>query len=92
MLVQFEDGGLLIGRTPDDFDAEQFQNRPIEKTYRMGEDVTFCLRARKAGYVTYGLPSVVVEHYKQHFMAHGRNDAEAHADLANRKEASVAAL
>jgi hypothetical protein len=37
----------------------------------MGEDVTFCLRAQRAGYKTYGLPSLIVEHHKAHFMAHG---------------------
>lgn len=41
------------------------------RTDRMGEDVTFCVRARRAGYLTYGLPSLIVEHYKPHYMAHG---------------------
>lgn len=41
----------------------------------MGEDVTFCLRARRAGYLTYGLPTVTAEHFKPIFMPHGSADA-----------------
>lgn len=31
---------------------------------RAGEDVTMCIRARKAGHETWGVPSLVVDHHK----------------------------
>lgn len=40
-------------------------------TERAGEDVTFCVRARKAGFRVVGHCGVTVEHYKPHQMAHG---------------------
>lgn len=73
LLVQFEDGGFLIGRVPDDFDQEVIERRKVAGTQRMGEDVTFCIRAQKAGFQTYGLPSLTVDHYKPHFMNHGNS-------------------
>jgi hypothetical protein len=75
ILLEFADGGFLTGRVPEDFGSHLSNGRPIRRMHRMGEDVTFCLRARRAGYLTYGLPTLVVDHYKPHFMAHGRSDA-----------------
>jgi hypothetical protein len=74
ILIQFADGEspqFLVGRSPDDFDQEMLRERPMEEMHRCGEDVTFCLRARSLGFVTYGLPSLEVEHYKPFFMPHG---------------------
>ena len=45
--------------------------RPGEFT-RAGEDVTFCLRARKAGFKIVGHCGVVVEHHKAHRVSHGK--------------------
>jgi hypothetical protein len=40
--------------------------------HRMGEDVTFCMRARRQGYEAYGLPTLMVDHYKPSFiLPHG---------------------
>lgn len=44
---------------------------PNGRVERAGEDVTMCTRASRAGYQTYGLPTLVVEHYKTHRMDHG---------------------
>lgn len=68
ILVRFTDGTMQVGRSPEDI---QPNGREIKSVDRMGEDVTFCLRARKCDHVTYGLPSVTVEHFKPHFMVHG---------------------
>jgi len=38
-----------------------------------GEDVTFCLRARKAGFRIVGHCGVTVDHFKPHVMAHGES-------------------
>lgn len=40
--------------------------------HRMGEDVTFCVRARRHGFETYGLPTLLVEHFKPIFAPHGK--------------------
>ena len=40
---------------------------------RAGEDVTFCLRARKAGFRVVGHCGVTVEHYKPTYMRHGED-------------------
>lgn len=58
-----------VGDPWDTFGADVL--RQGDKFERMGEDVTFCLRARNAGYKTYGLPTLVVEHHKAHKMSHG---------------------
>lgn len=68
ILVTFEDGSMQIGRTPEDIRPD---GREIEKVDRMGEDVTFCLRARKCGYSVYGLSTLLVEHFKPHFVRPG---------------------
>jgi GT2 family glycosyltransferase len=85
VLIRFEDGGLLIVPSVFDprIDLDTLKDRPFaEEPVRLGEDVTFCLRARMMGYRCYGLPSLVVEHYKPHLVApgsqwHGRSAAEA---------------
>lgn len=38
---------------------------------RAGEDVTFCVRAREAGFKIVGHCGVTVEHFKPQFMTHG---------------------
>jgi hypothetical protein len=73
MLIRFSDGRFFIGRTPDDFEeqiarAEEQGLELLGEPQRMGEDVTLCLRARRAGYPAYGLPSLVVEHFKPHYV------------------------
>lgn len=35
-----------------------------EKNIRLGEDVTFCLRAKRVGYSAYGLADLQLDHYK----------------------------
>jgi hypothetical protein len=37
----------------------------------IGDDPTFCARAKLAGFPIHGLPSLVVEHFKPHRMRHG---------------------
>jgi hypothetical protein len=76
MLIQFSDGRFFIGRTPDDLEESIKRAEEEGLTFtgmpqRMGEDVTFALRARRAGYQAYGLPSLVVEHFKPSFVPHG---------------------
>lgn len=73
ILIRFEDGGQFVVRSPEDFDWEAAEKagRVVASLERMGEDVTFCLRARRAGYATFGLPTLVVEHFKPHFLEHG---------------------
>jgi GT2 family glycosyltransferase len=71
MLVQYEGGGFGVAFSPEDF-KEILETKKVKSYERMGEDVTFCLRARMAGFPTFGLPSLVMEHYKPHFMAHGQ--------------------
>lgn len=72
MLVQFEDGGFQCAFSPEDFKEVMAGGRKVRNYERMGEDVTMCIRARMAGFPTYGLPSLVLEHYKPHFMQHGQ--------------------
>jgi hypothetical protein len=74
ILVEFEDGGFMVGRVPDDYESH-LDGRMIRRAHRMGEDVTFCLRARRAGHLSYGLPTLVADHYKPHYMVHGRSSA-----------------
>lgn len=69
MLVRFTDGSMMVARSPDDFDIGD--RVLVDEPVRMGEDVTFCLRAEKAGFHTYGLPTLIVDHYKQHRVVHG---------------------
>lgn len=44
------------------------------KSERMGEDVTFAMRARKHGHIVYGLPTVVVDHFKSSYLPRGRQE------------------
>jgi hypothetical protein len=74
ILVQFADGeqpAFVMARSPEDFDEDMLLKRPIARIDRCGEDVTFCLRARREGHQIWGLPSLEVEHFKPHFMNHG---------------------
>ena len=91
MMVHLDDGRLLIGRTPEDFGEANLEGRIILENHRLGEDVTLCIRAQRAGYLTYGLPSLVVDHYKTHRMEHGRSDAVETA-VSNGTKESVRAL
>jgi hypothetical protein len=88
ILYQFVDGGMYIVRSPDDLDEDLVKDRVFAPDYplRLGEDVTFCMRARKAGHVCYGLPSLEVEHFKPHFLAHGRADATSTTSLAHGRQ------
>jgi hypothetical protein len=43
---------------------------------RIGEDLTFCSRAKLAGFSVWGLPSLTVEHVKAHQMRHGAPELE----------------
>jgi hypothetical protein len=61
--------------------------------HRMGEDVTFCLRARRVGYEVFGIPTVLVGHYKPTFIPprgmdalHDPRDAGGGANGAARHE------
>jgi hypothetical protein len=75
ILLEFEDGGFMVGRVPDDLQTARSNGRLIRRMSRMGEDVTFCLRARQAGHLTYGLPTLLVEHFKPSYLWHGRPNA-----------------
>jgi GT2 family glycosyltransferase len=80
ILLEFEDGGFVVGRTPEELEPAIANGRLIRRMSRMGEDVTFCLRARRAGHLTYGLPTLVVDHFKPAYLghqplAHGRSSA-----------------
>lgn len=68
--LRFEEGGFLIGRSPDNFSEEAIAGRTPKQADRMGEDVTFCLRALRAGFQVYGLPTLVVDHFKANFLDH----------------------
>lgn len=68
ILVRFSDGGLMSGRTPEEL---KVNGRQVDWYQRVGEDVCFCLRARRCGHVAYGLPSLVADHFKQMYVPHG---------------------
>ena len=107
ILLTFDDGRSLVGRSMDELKdkAEQYESEGANLAcppQRMGEDVTFCLRARYAGYPTYGLPSLVVEHFKPTFMPHGLPgekpegvpsfDLSDRGEVAERDKAALLAL
>ena len=75
--VRYTDGTALIGRTPDEIlrelkrDPRWRKKELAEDPQRLGEDVTFCLRARRLGYITYGLPTLLAEHWKPQMVPHG---------------------
>jgi hypothetical protein len=72
MMVRFEDGSLQVARVPEDFELD---GKVVVQTSRMGEDVTFCLRAKKVGYSTWGLPTLIAEHFKSQIVIHGTEEA-----------------
>jgi hypothetical protein len=79
ILLELEDGAFIAGVSMDHFDESILKGREVVKNHgRCGEDVTFCLRARRAGHISYGLPALTVEHFKAHPMVHGhqRHDAQ----------------
>ncbi len=51
------------GIKPEDDDWEWF-GHDLDHGQRMGEDVTFCLRAAAAGFATYGVGSIQLGHVK----------------------------
>ncbi len=98
ILLRFEDGGMIMVPSVRDADPEMMKTRTLaEDPIRLGEDVTFCIRARMAGYKSYGLPSLVVEHNKPHQVAHGsqwhgRSGAAEASEVSQPLGGPVAAL